>query len=70
MTWYPPPRDDAAAKAAFVALYGEELWNEIQRLAEPKPLAAREVFKPRKPPQNDRPALQTEDSEDPAWWNK
>lgn len=37
---------------------------------EPKPLAEREVFKPRRPPERDRPALQTEDSEDPNWWEK
>ncbi len=70
MTWLPPKRDDAAAKAKFIALYGEELWNQIQALSEPKPLAAREVFKPRRPPVNDRPAMQTEDSEDPNWWEK
>lgn len=70
MTWLPPKRDDAAERAAFIELYGEELWNEIQELAKPKPLAAREVFKPRKPPTEDRPALQTEDSDDPKWWEK
>ena len=69
MTWLPPPPDDAAAKARFVAVYGEEgeaLWNQIQELSKPKPLAAREVFKP-KPPVADRPA---EDPEDSKWWEK
>lgn len=59
-----------AHKAAFIKLYGEELWNQIQSLSAPKPLAAREVFKPRKPAPADRPALQTEDSEDPNWWDR
>lgn len=68
MTWL-PPSTDAATKARFIALYGEELWAQIQELSKPKPLAAREVIKP-KPPVNDRPALQTEDSDDPHWWNK
>jgi hypothetical protein len=70
MTRLPPPRDEAAERAAFVELYGEDLWNEIQALAKPKPLSAREVMKPRRLPTEDRPALQTEDSEDPRWWDK
>lgn len=78
MTWLPPERDDAAAKARFIEIYGEEgeaIWNQIQELSKPKPLAAREVLKPKQaapaqPPANDRPALQTEDSEDPNWWEK
>ena len=73
MTWLPPERDDAAAKARFIEVYGEEgeaIWNKIQALTAPKPLAAREVMKPRKPPTEDRPALQTEDSDDPEWWDK
>lgn len=70
MIWRPPARDEAAERAKFVAIYGEDLWNEIQAISAPKPLASREVFKPRKPPENDRPALQTEDSEDPNWWEK
>lgn len=68
MTW--PRRNDAAERAAFIALYGEALWDQIQALSEPKPLATREVMKPRRPPADDRPALQTEDSEDPNWWDK
>lgn len=74
MTW-PPPRDEAAEKARFIEIYGEELWNEIQELGKPKPLAEREVMRPRRPqpattpsPATDRPALQTEDSDDPQWW--
>ncbi len=70
MTWLPPEEDEATRKAKFVALYGEELWNQIQALSEPKPLAAREVLKPRRRPDPDRPATQTEDSEDPNWWEK
>lgn len=71
MTW-PPARDEAAEKARFIELYGEELWNQIQDLGKPKSLGEREVFKPRKPvaDASDRPALQTEDSEDPEWWEK
>jgi hypothetical protein len=68
MTWL-PPSNNAATRARFIALYGEDLWNQIQELGKAKPLAAREVMKP-KPPTNDRPALQTADSEDPMWWNK
>lgn len=70
MTWHPPARNEAAEREAFIALYGEELWNQIQALKEPKPLATREVFKLRRSPVEDRPALQTEDSEDPNWWEK
>lgn len=73
MTWLPPPSDDEAAKARFIAVYGkegEEIWNQLHELKKPKTLASREVFKPRKPPENDRPALQTADSEDPEWWDK
>ncbi len=72
MTWLPPKRDDAAAKADFIAVYGEEgeaILKQLEGLSKPKPLAAREVLKP-KPPTNDRPALQTEDSGDPRWWDK
>lgn len=71
MTWQ-PSRDDAAEKARFIELHGEDLWNQIQDLGKPKSLAAREVFKPRKPAPDiqDRPALQTEDSDDPEWWDK
>jgi hypothetical protein len=68
MTWH-PKRDDAAERARFIAIYGEDFWNEIQAKIAPKPLAAREVMKPR-PQVNDRPALQTEDSDDPRWWEK
>lgn len=68
MTWL-PPSNDAATKARFIAIYGEELWNQIQAVSASKPLAAREVLKP-KPPTNDRPALQTEDSGSPRWWDK
>ncbi len=75
MTWLPPKRDAEAERAKFIAIYGEELWNQIQAITEPKPLASREVMRPRRhtpvaPPNNDRPALQTEDSGDPAWWEK
>lgn len=69
MTWLPPKRDDDAEKARFIELYGQELWDQIQAVSATKPLAAREVFKP-KPPTNDRPALQTEDSGSPRWWDK
>jgi hypothetical protein len=74
MTWI-PDRDDAAEKARFIEIYGEDLWNQIQELTAPKPLAAREVLKPKQPAPtqpaaNDRPALQTEGSDDPAWWEK
>lgn len=76
MTWY-PKRDEAAERELFIEIYGEELWNQIQAISEPKPLSAREVMKPRRPlppvertpPDNDRPALQTEDSDDPSWWD-
>jgi hypothetical protein len=71
VTWQ--SRDDAAAKARFIAIYGAEgeaIWNQIQELSKPKTLAAREVFKPKKPDTEDRPALQTADSKDPLWWNK
>ncbi len=70
MTWLPPKCDEAAEKARFIAIYGEDLWNEIQALSAPKPLASREVLKPRRPPENDRPALQTEDSGNPEWWDQ
>jgi len=55
VTWLPSPRETAAEyekrKADFIALYGEDLWNQIQDLSKPKPLAEREVFKPRRPPE-------------------
>lgn len=73
MTWF-PHRNAAAEKARFIAIYGEELWNQIQALSEPKPLAEREVMKPRRKSEptteQDRPALQTEGSDDPNWWDK
>ncbi len=69
MTW--EHRNEAAERARFIELYGEDLWNQIQALTKPKPLAAREVLKPRAPTADpDRPATQTEDSDDPLWWNK
>lgn len=69
MTWL-PPNNDAATKARFIAIYGEELWNQIEELSKPKPLAAREVFKPRPKADPDRPATQTAESDDPMWWQK
>ena len=73
MTWHPSRSEieakEAKRKAEFIAIYGEALWNQLEELKRPKPLSEREVMKPRKPaPENDRPALQTEDSEDPEWW--
>ncbi len=77
MTWLPPKRDAEAERAKFIEIYGEELWNQIQAITEPKPLASREVMRPRRhapapepSPAVDRPALQTEDSGDPAWWEQ
>ncbi len=40
MTWL-PERDESAEREAFIAIYGEELWNKIQALSAPKPLASR-----------------------------
>lgn len=62
MSW--DTRNEAAERARFIALYGEELWNQIQALTQPKPLASREVFKPRAPAAEP----QAEDSD--KWWNK
>jgi hypothetical protein len=79
VTWLPPPSDDEAAKARFIAVYGkegEEIWNQLHELKKPKTLASREVFKPRKPEPipatqiADRPALQTADSSNPEWWEE
>ncbi len=81
MTWLPPPSDDEAAKARFVAVYGkegEEIWERLHGAKKPKTLASHEVMRPRKPappkdapaPVNDRPALQTADGDDPEWWDK
>lgn len=74
MTWLPSPEEleteAARKKAEFVAIDGEELRNEIQAMSAPKPLAQREVMRQRRPSTNDRPALQTEDSDDPNWWDR
>ena len=69
MTWL-PDQDPDAERAVFVAIYGEELWNQIQAV---KSKPSGQEWRPAKrqpPPQDDRPATQTEDSSNPKWWEK
>lgn len=67
MTWQ--HRNDAAERARFVAIYGEALWDQIQALSAPKPLAEREVLKPRAPglPAPAAPAPPGEPEYDDEW---
>jgi hypothetical protein len=67
VTWQ-PSRSEAAEREAFIKIYGEDLWNQIQELTAPKPLADREVMKPRRPAPA-QPA-QNEDADDLEEWER